>query len=296
MIQADSLAEGDKIIILAPSGQINPDISLSAAANLRQKGFRVDVFPTATGASHYFSGSIEQRKADFQTALDDADCKAVLCARGGYGLVQFIDALNWTEYKKSPKWIVGFSDITLAHCTLQSLGFASLHGGMAKEFAANSSSAMAVLSILKGNRSTVNWESKAIIKGSVTGTLVGGNLSVLCSLLGSSIVPNFEQSILFIEDVGEHLYKLDRMLWSLKLNGVFDKILGLVLGQFTDILDTTIPYGKSFVEIVKKHTEKWNIPVAYGLPSGHGSPNFPIVLGAQVYLKVEENTSSLSYL
>ena len=155
---------------------------------------------------------------------------------------------------------------------------------------------MDVLNILKGQRHAVNWESKAVIKGSVIGKLVGGNLSVLCSLLGSSIVPNFEKTILFIEDVGEQLYKLDRMLWSLKLNGVFDKISGLVLGQFTDILDTTIPYGNNFIEIVKKHTEEWNIPVSFGLPSGHGTPNAPIILGAQVYLKVEENTSSLSYL
>lgn len=289
------LKAGDKIILLATSGKIDPDISLKAAENLRAKGFVVDVFPTAISSHHYFSGDVSQRLGEFQNAIDDPNCKAILCARGGYGAIHLLDKLNWNGFLKYPKWIIGFSDITLIHAAVQKLSFVSLHGAMAEEFASMSPDAKKVLSFISGEYKEISWEPEFKIEGKVEGEIIGGNLSLLTAILGSKWEPEWNNKVLFLEDIGEYLYKLDRMLWTLKLHGVFDKISGLVIGQMTDISDTKVPYGKTFHEILFEIIEEYDIPVATNIDAGHDTPNHAVVLGAQVCLHVFDQQTKLTY-
>lgn len=290
------LKSGDKIILLATSGKIDPDISLKAAENLRIKGFDVEVLSTAISSNYYFSGNEKQRLYDLQSALDDPTCRAVLCARGGYGAIHLLDKINWEGFIKYPKWIIGFSDITLIHAAVQKLGFVSLHGSMAKEFAVMSRDAQEVLSMIKGQYKEVYWNPITERRGEVEGEIIGGNLSLLTAILGSQWEPEWDKKVLFLEDIGEYLYKIDRMLWTLKLHGVFDKISGLIIGQMSDIQDTTTPYGKTLNEILMDVIEGCSFPMATDLEAGHETPNIPITLGARIHFEVDVNQATFNYL
>ena len=234
---------------------------------------------------------------DMQTALDDPEIKAIWCARGGYGSVRIIDQLDWKTFDLNPKWLIGFSDITVFHQRLQQKGIASIHGTMPLNVAENTAESLeSLLNAITGNPRSLNGKaSDWNIKGNATGNVIGGNLSIVCSLIGTNDQPDYSETILFIEDLAEHLYHVDRMFHSLKKSGILQQLRGAVIGGMTDMKDTNPPFGSLLEEIIYHHLSPLNIPVAFDLPSGHINDNQAIVLGATYTLSVSETGSKLAF-
>ena len=253
------------------------------------------IAPHCLGRHHYFSGSDEERLADFQDGLDDPSIKAILCARGGYGCVRMVESLNWDAFERHPKWIIGFSDVTVFHQKIHQLGIQSIHAIMPLGFVEGSDAAKESLKkilfgepvMLEAPYLTVN------ITGKATGKLVGGNMAIVSSLLGTPLSYSFKDNILILEDIGEHVYKIDRMLYSLKLAGAFSQIKGLVLGGFTDMEDTDVPFGKTIKELILEQVRHLEIPVAFDLPIGHITDNQAFVLGRTASLQVTDTKTAL---
>ena len=295
MIQPPFLTPGDTIYITAPAKAIEETSVLAAKNTLETWGLNVRIAPHCLGRSHYFSGSDEERLADFQDGLDDPSIKAILCARGGYGCVRMVEALNWDAFKKHPTWIIGFSDVTVFHQQIHQLGIESIHGIMPLGFIEGSDAAKETLKkSLFGESFTLEAEHVlGNMIGEARGTLVGGNMAIVTSLLGTSLSYSFKNNILVLEDIGEHVYKIDRMLYSLKLAGAFQEIKGLVLGGFTDMEDTDVPFGKTIKDLILEQVQDLGIPVAFDLPFGHISDNQALVLGRTAILKVSETKTTL---
>lgn len=295
MIQPEGLKPNDLIYITAPAKAIETETVLATRRFLESWGYRVKISANCLGRFNYFSGTDEERLADFQLGIDDFEVKAVLCARGGYGCVRIVNHLDWTRFKENPKWIIGFSDVTVFHQKLHRLGYQSIHSIMPLGFLEGTEDAK---NTLKGAMSASAYElsgpkSEYNCFGAAIGGLIGGNLTIIHSLLGTPLSYSFENKILFIEDVGEHVYKIDRMLQSLKLAGVFNKISGLVVGAFTEIEDTDVPFGKSIHELILNYIKDQQIPVAFDFPIGHINDNRAIVVGKQGQLTVDEKGSTL---
>ena len=295
MIQPPFLTPGDTIYITAPAKAIEETSVLAAKKTLETWGLNVRIAPHCLGRSHYFSGSDEERLADFQDGLDDPNIKAILCARGGYGSVRMVESLNWNAFKKNPKWIIGFSDVTVFHQQIHQLGIESIHGIMPLGFIEGSDAAKETLKkSLFGESFTLEAaHGLGNIRGEARGTLVGGNMAIVTSLLGTSLSYSFKNNILVLEDIGEHVYKIDRMLYSLKLAGAFREIKGLVLGGFTDMEDTDVPFGKTIKDLILEQVRDLGIPVAFDLPFGHISDNQALLLGRTAILKVSETKTTL---
>ena len=291
MADLPKLKEGDVIRIVAPAKAIEKEKVEFAKAELEKYGFVVQVSKHCLGRDGYFSGTISERTADMQEAIEDPEVKAILCARGGYGCIQIVDRINWAGYLDQPKWTVGFSDITVFHQHLSRMQCPSLHASMPLNFEDNSARSLDTLAdALKGNQLKYNWAPNTYNKKGVThGEIMGGNLSVICGLIGTNEMPSYLNSILFIEDIGEHLYAIDRYLYQISKAGVLDQIRGIILGGFTNNQDTEPPYGKSFEEIVKAHFEYRSIPVAFDFPAGHQDDNCALVLGKRGILSVEDD-------
>lgn len=291
-----SLLPGDLIAIVAPAKAIEREHVLFAKDFFEKAGFRVEISEHCLGQHHYFSGDEAERLRDFQSVLDNPNVKAIICARGGYGCVQLLDRIAWAAQLREPKWIVGFSDVTYFHQRMQRHGIASLHATMPLNFQENSEEALSTLvESLKGKSIEYTWKSDSNNKiGYTEGTLVGGNLSILYALLGTDDQLDFENSILYIEDVGEPIYSIDRMFYALSKSGVLDKIGGLIVGGMTNITDTAVPYGNSYEEVILSHFEYRRIPIAFDFPAGHIDDNRAIILGSEVRLTVEENSSLLT--
>lgn len=284
-----SLQTGDLIRIVAPAKAIEESCVLFAKSFLEDQGFRVKIGRHTLGRFSYLSGTDAERMHDLQEALDDPECKAILCARGGYGSIRIVDKINWAGFIREPKWLIGFSDITIFHNHIQALGFPSLHATMPLNFAQNSSMALnSLVDAIRGNSLRYSYEhgSGYHQKGKAEGTLVGGNLAVLHALLGTPKAPEFRDAILFIEEIGEYLYALDRMLYSLELAGVFDKISGLIIGGMSNISDTKPPLGYTLEEIIKEKTWFRGIPVCMNFPAGHINDNRALILGSRASLHV----------
>jgi muramoyltetrapeptide carboxypeptidase len=295
MIQPPFLTPGDTVYITAPAKAIEETSVLAAKKTLETWGLNVRIAPHCLGRHHYFSGSDEERLADFQDGLDDPSIKAILCARGGYGCVRMVEALNWDAFKKHPKWIIGFSDVTVFHQKIYHLGIESIHGIMPLGFLEGSDAAKETLKDrLFGTPYTLEapYVSENLT-GEAVGELVGGNMAIVTSLLGTSLSYSFDNKLLVLEDIGEHVYKIDRMLYSLKLSGAFNQIKGLVLGGFTDMEDTDVPFGKTIKELVLEQVQDLGIPVAFDLPIGHISDNQALVFGRTAVLKVTETKTTL---
>lgn len=295
MIQPPFLTPGDTIYITAPAKAIEETSVLASKKTLETWGLNVRIAPHCLGRSHYFSGSDEQRLADFQDGLDDPSIKAILCARGGYGCVRMVEALNWVAFKKNPTWIIGFSDVTVFHQQIHQLGIESIHGIMPLGFIEGSDAAKETLKKSLFGESFMLEAAHVLgnIRGEARGNLVGGNMAIVTSLLGTSLSYSFKNNILVLEDIGEHVYKIDRMLYSLRLAGVFQEIKGLVLGGFTDMEDTDVPFGKTIKELILEQVQDLGIPVAFDLPFGHISDNQALVLGRTAILKVSETKTTL---
>jgi muramoyltetrapeptide carboxypeptidase len=298
MARIPSLVEGDLIRILAPAKAIDQALLDQAKERIEHAGFKVDFGVNCSGSFNYFSGTIAQRTADFQAALDDPQVKAILCARGGYGCIHLVDRLKWAGLLEHPKWIVGFSDVTVFHQHLTTMNCPSIHGTMPLNFQDNSDRSLSLLfDALKGALLNYNWTPNAHNKsGAAEGQLVGGNLAVLCSLIGTKEMPDYQNTILFLEDVGEHLYAIDRYFFQLAKAGILDQIRGLVLGGFTSLRDTNPPYGKSYEEIIRSHFNYRNTPIAFNFPAGHQDDNCPLIFGQNAALSVSHDAVSLSLI
>lgn len=290
------LQPGDVVYITAPAKAIEQEHVLFAKDLLEKNGFNVKVSKHCLGQHNYFSGTDSERQADFQEGMDDPEVKAILCARGGYGCVRIVDQLNWAGMLRQPKWIIGFSDITVFHHRMQQFNLPSIHGSMVLNFKDNSPEALSTLfSALKGTLKEITTPASTHNKfGTCRGKLIGGNLSIVYSLLGTNDALDFTDSILFIEDLAEHLYHIDRMIFALEKAGALNKIKGLIVGGMTDLEDTTIPFGSSVEELLLRPFEFRKIPIAFDFPAGHISDNRALVLGANYELSVSENETVLT--
>jgi muramoyltetrapeptide carboxypeptidase len=292
MIIPPHLKLGDRIRIVAPAGKVSREKILPGIELLQDVGFEVIIGNHVFDRQFQFAGTDPQRAADMQDAINDQKTKAIICARGGYGSVRILEKLEFSSLLKNPKWLVGFSDVTVFHCVFNKLGLASIHGAMPAYFIENkkpSKSFYSLMELLISGNSEVKFESNILnCKGSGSGELVGGNLSLLYSLQGTPWQLDTKGKILLIEDLSEYLYHLDRMMQNFKLSGLLNDLAGLVVGGFTDMLDNESPYGKSAYEIIKEVVDGCHFPVCFDFPSGHISKNLSLMFGANYHLEVGE--------
>jgi muramoyltetrapeptide carboxypeptidase len=295
MIQPPFLQPGDTIYITAPAKAIEESVVLEAKKTLETWGLNVRVAPHCLGRAAYFSGTDAERLADFQHGLDDPSIKAILCARGGYGCVRIVEELDWTAFQQNPKWIVGFSDVTVFHQKINQLGVESIHAIMPLGFTEGSMEAKETLHKALFGESIILGASpvKENCMGTAKGSLIGGNMTIIYSLIGTELSYTFKNKILFIEDIGEHIYKVDRMLHAFKLAGIFNQISGLILGGFTEMEDTDVPFGKTIEELILEQVVDLGIPVAFNVPIGHIPDNQAVVVGRTVTLTVNQTKSTL---
>ena len=296
MIIPEKLVVGDKIGIISTARKITKEELSPAIKALESWGLKVVLGTNLFKEDDQFSGTIEQRTNDLQRMIDDNSIKAILCARGGYGTVQIIDAINFNNLKNNPKWIIGYSDVTVLHSHLNNLGIASLHASMPINFESNTNeSLLSLKNTLFGNLNNVECKSHPLNKfGKIEGDIVGGNLSILYSLSGSQSDINTASKILFIEDLDEYLYHIDRMMMSLKRNGMLGKLKGLIVGGMSDMNDNEISFGKSAEQIILEYTKGYDFPICFGFPAGHLADNRCVRLGINSILEISENGVILS--
>lgn len=292
------LKEGDLIYITAPAKAIECHLIENAKKYLIEKGFRVKVGKHCCDQYNYFSGSLAQRASDFQEGIDNSEIKAIICARGGYGSVQIIDHLQWAAFLKEPKWIVGFSDITYFHQKIAKFGLKSIHGTMPLNFEENSLPALdTLINSMKGDLPEFRIESNPLNKtGKAQGKLIGGNLSIIYANIGTDDQPSYENSIMFIEDLSEQLYHIDRMFNALRKSGILSKIKGLIIGGMTDLKDTARPFGMTYEEIILSHLKYEKIPICFNFPAGHIDDNRSLILGHEIEFEILENKVKIKYL
>lgn len=298
MIRPPFLKLNDKAVIVSPCGKISSVYINNTAEILKNWGLKVEISEHALNETGRFSGFVEQRLADFQSAMDDPNVKLIFCSRGGYGAIHLLERLNFDKIKSSPKWMIGFSDITTLHSAFQTNGLMSIHGPMAKHFSDEGESDLSVLytkMALMGKSLNYNIPIESFSlkrEGKTTGTLFGGNLSVLTSLLGSKYIKVPRSGILFLEDIGEKQYKVDRMLYQLKISGVFNKIKGLIVGQFTDYEEDSNMYA-SLYESIFSIVKEYSFPVCFDFPVGHTKTNLPMIMGGNATLTVRKESITL---
>lgn len=298
LIMPQSLRTGNKIVIISPASKIDKVLIKGAKERLEEWGFKVSVSRHADGAKGKYSGSITQRLGDLQRAMDDPDTRAILCSRGGYGCVHLIDKLDFTAFRQSPKWLIGFSDITALHCAIQRNGIASLHAPMARHLTiepADDRCTLSLKDILQGDLPDYTCPSNKLNhRGTARGILRGGNLAVSYGLRGTPYDIPAEGTILFIEDVGERPHAIERMVYNLKLSGMLDKLSGLIIGQFTEF-NEDLSLGKPLYEAIADIMKDYTYPICFGFPVGHITDNRPLICGAEVELKVEKDKVTLSF-
>lgn len=287
--QPPTLQRGDRIAITTPARALPSIQSVQSAVDaLKNAGFEV-VMGQTTELKHFiFGGSDLERSKELQELLEDPDIKAIWCARGGYGSVRLLEHLDWTNFSKNPKWLIGFSDITNLHLAIQSLGICSIHGEMPLRIEPDweqNTSLQQLLGMLEGENTPFKWEATSFCReGNAKGVLVGGNLANLVSHLGTPTFPDLKGKILFLEDVGEYVYRLERMLIQLKRSGSISHLKGLLVGDFTDIEDNEDPFDKSWQEVVLDLVQDLDIPVAFGFQAGHDQHNWPLIFGKEYLL------------
>jgi len=288
------LKNGDTVAIVAPAGKI-ASVKVDAARNILESwDLQVVLGSNLFKDHHQYAATDDERLADLQNAMDDPEIKAVLFARGGYGVIRILDRIDFSGFRKSPKWLIGFSDITVFHSHLYSqFGIMAIHGPMAAGLT-DPISAESLRNVLFGKPLHYEIESHPLNRnGKARGILVGGNLAILCSLIGTASEIGTKGKILFIEDVGEYLYRLDRMMWHLKRSGKLDGLKGLIVGGMTDMKDNDPPFGKSPYEIVAEAVKDYNYPVCFGFPAGHQTNNRALIIGKSAELVVEEKVTFL---
>ena len=291
MIFPEKLKIGDKIGVISTARKITYEELDAAIKIIESWGLKVELGSNLFEAYDQFSGTLEQRSTDLQTMIDDDSIKAIMCARGGYGTVQIIDNIDFSKLKNNPKWIVGYSDVTVLHSHLNKLGIASLHATMPINFKTNAKESLASLKNgLFENENNILCGPHPFNKfGKVEAEVVGGNLSILYSLLGSNSDVDTDGKILFIEDLDEYMYHVDRMMMNLKRNGKLKNLKALIIGGMSDMNDNTIPFGKTAEEIILEYIKEFDFPVCFNFPAGHLDDNRTLVFGKECTLEINEN-------
>ena len=290
----------DTVLIVSPAGRVlNAHID-NAIKILESWNLKVELGSHAKGEYHNFSGTIAERLSDLQWALDHPNAKAIFAARGGYGVIQLIDQLNWDTFQRFPKLLIGYSDICNLHPRIHRLGYTSMHALMPNSFPQNNEQHQASLSSLKQALFTPNysltWHDERNRESlELEAPIIGGNLSILYSLQGSSFAPDYNDKILFLEDLCEHLYHTDRMLRSLALSGVFSQIKGIIVGDFSNMKDNERPFGKSIEELFIDLGTAFKLPIIFGLKTGHSDPTLALPLGQRAKMTIEDANCSLQF-
>jgi len=292
-----TLKKGDCIYIIAPARKISPKELDSSILLFQSYGLKVVLGKHIFYDFHQFAGTDEERAFDFQEALDNPEIKAIFCARGGYGNLRIIDKLDFSLFTKFPKWICGYSDTTVIHSHLHSLGFPSIHCTMPINITNplfDSETIQSMMHVLFSGQITYDISPHLYNKiGSAEGTLCGGNLSILYALNNSISDINTVGKILFIEDLDEYLYHIDRMMLNLKRSNKLSHLSALIVGGMSQMNDNTIPYGKLAEEIILEHVQTYDYPVCFGFPAGHISDNRALIFGKQSKLLVSNQNVQL---
>jgi muramoyltetrapeptide carboxypeptidase len=293
------LKPGDCVGLTAPARWVDEEDLRSFKDALESQGWDIRT-GSVLSRHHQFAGTDRERLKDLQSMLDDPDIKAVFPVRGGYGTARLLDGIDLNIFAENPKWIAGFSDITALHsCILMRMGTAVLHCGMPYTFrqGKDGKGLEMLTGILKGDLPGYHIPAHELNRtGKGQGILVGGNLSVMYSLTGTPYQVPTRGAILFLEDVDEYLYHIDRMLLNLKMAGMLEGLNGMVIGGMTDMRDNEVPFGKNAQEILREAVEPYDFPVCFGFPAGHQDPNLPIILGREVHLEVNPEGSIMEYL
>lgn len=298
MIRPPYLKAGDSVTIVSTARKVSKPELKMAADTLQTWGLDVKYGKNLFKSDRQFAGTDEERRADFQSALNSKS-SAILFARGGYGTVRFIDQIDWKRFQKSPKWLIGFSDITAVHSHAhKNVEVETLHAPMGLTLSKVNANCLSVIKdALFGQRLryTVSKQAAAMEKlnraGSARGQLVGGNLSMLHTLSGTASDIDCTGKILFLEDLDEYLYHIDRMMIQLKRSGKLASLAGLIIGGMTEMKDNDIPFGRTAEEIISEAVAEYNYPVFYGFPAGHIPNNYPLIFGREVSLKVGDKMS-----
>ena len=282
----DYLKKGDTIGITCPAGYMAKEKAQTCIGTLQKWGYQVMVGKTlGSESANYFSGTDEERLNELQAMLDDDSINAILCGRGGYGVGRIIDELDFRKFKEKPKWFIGYSDITVLHAHIYTTcKTASIHAPMAAAFndgGADNEFVLSLKKMLTGKKNKYDCPVHPFNKqGKTTAELVGGNLSLLAHLTGTPSDIDTKNKILFIEDIGEYIYSIDRMLYQLKRSGKLDHLAGLIIGGFTDIKDTERPFGKPIDEVINDIVKDYHYPICFNFPVSHGKENYALKIGA----------------
>jgi len=299
LIQPDYLKKGDSIAIVAPAGILkNKKEIIEYAKELMESwGLHVVMGKHVFNQEDHFAGTDQERAEDFQKAMDNPNIKAIWSARGGYGSVRILDKLDYTKFKENPKWIIGYSDVTAFHNHIHNLGIQTIHGMMGTSMMFEPEETIQSVETLRkalfGEELDYTVEaSNDNREGSATGQLVGGNLSILLTMLGSESSISTDGKILFIEEIGEYKYHIDRILQSLKRAGYFDKLKGLVVGDMSNIKKNTTKWGSSIEQLILDAVSEYDFPVLFNFPAGHESDNRALIFGRDIEINVEKDKES----
>jgi len=293
------LKKGDKIWLIAPSGRVNIEKTKKAISLIESWGLKIVPGIHLYDREGIFAGRDEDRLDDLNKALNDPEAGAVICARGGYGLSRIIDRTELSGFRSRPKWVVGYSDITVLHTyILKESGIPVIHGEMPLNYSDSNISRESLKTLREAlfeGRCSYQWSPEALRQGETKSIVAGGNLSLLSNMLGMGLADYLKGKILFIEDTNEHLYRIDRMLMGLKLAGVFGNISGLVVGGMSDLIDSGIKFGRSFHELLMDLVAPYNIPVASDFPAGHINDNRALYFGREAFFRVDSLSAVLNY-
>lgn len=291
------LKKGDTVAIVATARKINKSEIEPSVDILKNWGLKIVLAPNLFKEENQFAGSDKDRTIGLQWTLDNKNIKAVFVARGGYGTLRIIDNISLTKFIERPKWIVGYSDTTILHSHLYNAGISTIHGTMPFQFNQNEEATESLRKVLFGEKQ--EYEAPAFKlnrSGEAKGQIVGGNLSLLYALSGSNSDINTKGKILFLEDLDEYLYHVDRMMLQLKRSGKLKHLRGLIIGGMSDMKDNKVPFGKTVEEIIFDAVKEYKYPVCFNFPAGHISKNLAFYIGKKAQLKVTKKGSELIYL
>ncbi len=294
------LEQGDKVSIVSPAGKIDHQIVERGAEILRNQGFQVEIGQHAFDIDNMHAGTDVNRAFDLQKALNDKSIKAIFISRGGYGSIRTFSHLNWSSFFKKPKWLIGFSDITVFHAYLTNHNIPSVHGVMTAWFEKDgvlTDSFLKLMVVLKGEKLIFDVPPHPLNRnGDAIGLLTGGNLSLIQSMRGTSLDISPKGKILFIEDIDEPHYNIDRMMQNLRVGKILENLSGLIAGYYTDMKDSETLFGKSAYMIIREAVESYSYPVVFGFGAGHELPNHPLIMGGRISLHVTDNQVEIKQL
>lgn len=297
LISPPFLVKGDTIVLIATARKISEAELEPAITELKKWGLNVELGANIFKKRHQFAGTDLQRANDLQWAIDHPNAKAILIARGGYGTIRIIDKVRLKNLRQNPKWLIGYSDVTVIHSELNLLGIESLHATMPVNFKKSKNALTSLHNALFGKKINYPIKTNPLNRiGIGEGEIVGGNLSMLYALSGTDSDLHTKNKILFIEDLDEYLYHIDRMMMQLKRSGKLKKLKGLIVGGMSDMKDNAIPFGKNAEEIILDAVAEYDYPVCFGFPAGHIKENYAFYLGKKAKLTVNKTNVSFTYL